>query len=416
MKILLINKFYYLKGGTEKHFFELKDVLEKNGHEVIVLSTQNDKNNFSGKNEYFIPETKMHLSNFLNGLNLFYNFRAIKELKKIIAEHNIDVAHLHNVGHHFSPAIIKFLKKKNIPVVMTVHDYKIVCPNYKLFNQGKTCEKCQGGKFYHCLAGKCVKNSHLASLVLMLESYWAKWKKYYDYVDYFIVPSQFMKMQLMKNGIEKNKIKYLPNFLDEEKLEKNESGEMEKYILFFGRLSQEKGISVLIEAMRYIKNENIKLKIAGDGEELFNLKKQAEKLKLENQVEFLGYQNKEQVKKLIANSQFVVVPSVWYENAPYSVLESFSQAKPVIGSRIGGIEEIIIDGKTGLLFNPGNAKDLAEKINFLWKNPQEIYQMGSETSEFFKEKFGSKKYYQGLEKIYSKLSGSKNIDKKPSKC
>lgn len=404
MKILLINKFYYLKGGSEKHFFELKNVLEENGHDVIVFSTQNKKNIESGKNEYFIDELKMSLSNFLNGFKLFYNPQATSKLENIILNNQIDVAHIHNISHHFSPAILKVLKKHRIPIVMTVHDYKLICPNYKLFNGGGVCEKCQGGKFYNCTLNKCVKNSYLASLVMTLEAYWVKWKKYYDCIDIFIAPSRFVESKLIAGGLDKNKIKYLPNFLKRDEILKDvNKNNSEDYILSFGRLSKEKGLDTLIKALAKIEDKKIKLKIAGEGDVLERLKELAQENKISQRVEFIGYKPNREIQTLIENSKFVVTPSIWYENAPYSILESYLHKKAVIGAEIGGIGELVISGETGVTFEAGNDIDLAQKIDALLKKPDEAKIMGKNGAEMVINKLDEKNYYNKLLSIYNRL-------------
>ncbi|MEF3692021.1 MAG: glycosyltransferase family 4 protein [Candidatus Moraniibacteriota bacterium] len=400
MKILLINKFYHLKGGSEKHFFELKSVLENAGHEVIVLSTENKKNFHFGKNEYFISELGMNLRNFINGFKLFYNSEAVGKLKKIISEHKIDIAHLHNVSHHFSPSIIKFLKENDIPTVMTVHDYKLICPNYKLFNKGKICEKCRGGKFYHCALNKCVKQSYLGSLVMTLESYWAKWKKYYDCIDILVAPSRFMQNKLIENGFRREKIKYIPNFLDSSAQKNKTFGRKERYILFSGRLSVEKGLEFLIKTFSKNDDKKLILKIAGRGEDEIYLKKLARVLKMEKRIIFLGYRSGAQLRELIRESLAVVVPSVWFENAPYSILEAYAQAKAVIASDLGGIPELIKYGETGLIFRHGDEKSLAEKIRYISRNSINLEKMGDSGLKFLNDEFSSVNYYKKLMEIY----------------
>jgi len=412
MKILLINKFYYLKGGSEKHFFELKNVLEENGHEVIVFSVQNKNNIELGKKEYFISELKMSLGNFLNGFKLFYNPQAVGKLENIILNNQIDIAHIHNISHHFSPAILKTLKKHKIPIVMTVHDYKLICPNYKLFNDNGVCEKCQGGNFYQCTLNKCVKNSYLGSLVMTLEAYWAKWKKYYDYIDVFIAPSRFVQTKLAVNGFNKSKIKYLPNFLKRAEIKKDiDEIEDENYILFFGRLSREKGLDELIKALAKIENQEVKLKIAGEGDELEKLKKIAQEIDINERVEFMGYKSKQALEKIIKKSKFVVTPSIWYENAPYSILESYLYKKAVIGSEIGGIKELVVNGKTGLTFEAGNDVDLAKKIDVLLSNADKTKLMGENGFEMVNNNLDEKNYYNKLISLYERLIKI-DIDKK----
>lgn len=412
MKILQINKFYYKRGGSESHFIALVNLLRKSNHQVSVFSTENRKNISSTKDDYFIQEIDMSLRNAKKGLNLFYNFKAMRELKKIILSNRPDVVHVHNISHHFSPAILKLFKKFDLPVIMTVHDYKLICPNYKLFNKGKVCEKCIRGRYSQCFLNKCVKNSYLGSLVLSLEAYWAKWKKYYDSVDIFIAPSQFMQSKLIEAGIADKKIKYLPNFLEE--VEDNniflENEREENYILFLGRLSEEKGLNILIDSFRKIKNKRVKLKIAGEGFLQERLRKIITKLDLSDRIEFLGYKSGEELKKIILRSKFIVVPSLWYENAPYTILEAYAFKKAVLGARTGGIPEIIEEEETGLTFQADDSQDLAKKIDYLLENNEKLKVMGRNGNLFLKYCFNEKNYLDRLLEIY-KEEVSKKIDK-----
>lgn len=390
---------------------ELEKMLARNGHKIIPFATnqrETKKNNYL---EYFpryfdLGEVKFNLESLKNIFKIFHNSEAAKKLESLIRKTQPDVAHIHNIYHHLSPGILTVLKKHNIPIIMTVHDYKLVCPNYLLFNRGKVCQKCQGGKYYNCLKNKCVKNSYAASLVLMLEAYWAKHKKYYKKnINCFIAPSLFVRNILIKNGYDSRKIKYIPNFLGEKASEDilNDSIENEKYFLFFGRLSQEKGIDMLIKSLPLANLKNYKLKIAGSGPEENELKELAKNLKLENKIEFVGYQSGKNLGNLISRAKFIAVPSVWYENAPYSILESYNVGKAVIGSRIGGIPEMIRENKTGLIFNAGDKKDLAEKINYLIAHPEKAIQMGMAGKKYLNKKFNQEKYYDKLVKIYREL-------------
>lgn len=404
MKILQINKFYYRKSGSETHFIDLIKLLRENNHKVTVFSTENAKNIKGKGDDCFIDEIEMNLSNFKKGFNLFYNYQAIKALKKIISNNRPDVVHLHNISHHFSPAILKVFKQFNIPVIMTVHDYKLICPNYKLFNSKGICKKCIGGKYYHCALNKCVKTSYLGSLVMTVEAYWARWKKYYDLVDIFIAPSYFMRNKLIEGGINPKKIKYLNNFLSINIAQDNSSEEKNtrKYILSFGRLSEEKGLDCLIEAFNNISNKEIVLKIAGEGPASTGLKELTKKLGLEKKVDFVGHKPEDELKKIIAESQFVVVPSLWYENAPYTILESYALGKAVLGSEIGGISELIKENETGLTFKIENRNDLTDKINYLLNNENKNKVMGEMGRLFLNKSFGEKKYLRKLLEIYKK--------------
>lgn len=412
MKVLLINKFYHDKGkagGVGRHILELQKMLERNGHEVVPFAMREKETVPNNYLEFFpkdfdLGEIRFSLKGLKSIPKIFYNREAIRKLEKLIQKTKPDIVHIHNIYHHLSPAILPILKKHGIPIAMTVHDYKLVCPNYLMFNKGKICEKCSGGRYYKCFTNKCVKNSYAASLVLTLEAYFVKFKRYYDNVDIFFAPSRFMRDILIKNGFNGDKVKYLPNFFESANFNtKSGNAENEKYFLYFGRLSKEKGVDVLIKSLQYIDLKDYKLKIAGSGDEKEDLERLTSDLILKDKVEFTGYKSGEDLQKLISGAAFVVLPSIWYENAPYSILEAYALGKPIIGARIGGIPELVRDKETGLLFEAGNEKDLAGKIQFILDNQGSVSKLGKNAKSFLENRFGSEKYFQELTNAYTRL-------------
>ncbi len=367
MKILQINKFFYLRGGSERYMFELSELLAENGHEVIHFSMAGDHNLPSKFSPFFAD--KVNVNNFSPAglLKSFYNYDAVKKLEKLIKAEKPDIAHLHNISHHLSPAVIKVLKRQGVKIVMTLHDYKIICPNRLLFTGGQVCARCEGKSFYHCLARKCIQNSRAKSLIGMLEAYFQKWIKTYDQVDLFIAPSRFLRDLFVKYGVAENKIAVLNNFIADKFYESGQfteiSGQAQKdYLIFFGRLSPEKGIDVLIEALS---KTDHRLKIIGAGPEYNNIKSRIKKLKLTGRVKLTGPKYGDQLKSEIINSSAVILPSIWPENMPYSLLEAMALGKIVIASNIGGMPEIIKDGVNGFLFEPGQSDDLSAAIHKL---------------------------------------------------
>jgi glycosyltransferase involved in cell wall biosynthesis len=249
-------------------------------------------------------------------------------------------------------------------MVMTLHDYKVICPNYKLFTKGEICEKCKGGAYYQCFANKCIKDSHAKSFLGMLEAYLHRdVLQSYDLIDKFIAPSQFIKNKFIEFGINGTRIDVIENFT--EMLPDSSAQATEDYLLFFGRLSKEKGVNVLLAAMQEI--DDVKLKIAGDGPDKINYQLSIKNYKLGSRVEFVGEKSGEELSELVRKARAIVVPSVWYENMPMNILEAVATGKVVIASRIGGIPEIIKDGESGFLFRAGDALELVTKINDLAK-------------------------------------------------
>jgi glycosyltransferase involved in cell wall biosynthesis len=339
--------------------------LKENGHTVIPFSMRDSRNENSAYAEYFIDKVDLNKFSIKNIIKIFYNYDAAKKLEKLIKETSPDIAHLHNIDYQLSGAVINVLKKYNIPIIQTLHDYKLICPNKKLFSKNEICERCSRGRYYNCVLRKCAKNSLAKSFLAMSEQYWFnKILKSYAKVDLFIAPSGFIKKTMVRFGRPEKKIKVVYNFISlpiSPLIKRERSNKENNYLLYFGRLTKEKGIKVLLEAMKKIKTD-IKLKIAGAGEEYENLKFKILDLKLNDKVELLGPKYGEELQKLIKNAKAVIIPSLWHENMPMSLLEAMAAGKAVIASRIGGMPEIIKDGENGFLFRPGDSSDLVRKI------------------------------------------------------
>ena len=406
MKILQVNKFYYLKGGSERHVFALSNLLRKAGHEVIQFSMMDEKNESTPYSRYFSAPVNLDKFSFKNIFKLFYNREAAKKLEKLIKAEQPDIAHLHNISHQLSSSIVDILKKYHIPIVQTLHDYKLICPNYKLFSGREVCYKCRGGKYYNCSLNKCVKNSYTKSLLATLEAYYCRLIGVYKKIDLFIAPSRFMKDICVSFGIPDNKIKVLNNFENKAVSLSKREVSTEPYLLYYGRLAEEKGIEVLIKAMVLIDKE-IKLKIIGAGPDFKKIKNLIEKLKLSEKIEMLGPKYGEELDNYIVNSQAVIVPSIWPENFPYVVLEAMSAGKPVIASAIGGLKEMIADGGNGFLFKPGDAKSLALAIDKL--NHADKEKLG-QAAFLANAKYQSENYLIEITKIYQQLINKVNTE------
>jgi len=415
MKILQINKFFFLKGGSERYFFDLSELLTNKGHQVIVWSTKHPQNFSFPSQELFasyndFSEKESLFKKLFKAKRIFWNKEAGKKLEKIIKIEKPDIAHLHNISTHFSPSIIFVLKKYNIPIVMTLHDYKLFCPNYKFFSNGEVCYDCLKNKNYNsCLSKKCIKNSRIQSWGGYLEARFQNdFLKIADKIDVFLSPSLFMKRKAIEWGIDKEKIIHLPNFIEKD-FGKGITALDKKlpYFLYFGRLSHEKGVELLIESFSEIKEQlpDWQLKIVGNGPERNKLENFA---KGEKQIEFLGEKrgNSKELKQIIANANLIVIPSLWPENFPYSVLESFALSKPVIAAKNGGLTELIKDRQTGLLFKPGNKDDLKEKL--IWSNDykKELIQMGKMAKKEVLDKCNSEEHYSKLIKIYERIENN----------
>ena len=369
MNVLMVNKFYYNFGGAENYMFGLSKLLKERGHNIIPFSMEHPSNFKTEYEKYFVSEISYNgnskVKNIRYGLSSIYSFEARAKISSLLSEHQVDLAHLHNFNFQLTPSILFELKRRGIPVIITLHDPQIICPHHRLFNyeERAICEKCNGGKYYNAFKTKCIKNSYLKGFLGMMESYVYHLSGIYEKVDLFISPSNFLKTKINEFGLKNLNIKVIPNFYIHEIISKEQ--EYNNEVLYIGRVSEEKGLSVLLKAMSNIKD--IRLKIIGDGLIKDKLKKEVDENGLNN-IEFLGHLPQNKIKTYLGNCMLLVVPSVWYENCPLTIIEAMINGKAVIASRLGGNVDLIEEGKTGLLFNAGDADDLATKINYAIQN------------------------------------------------
>jgi len=294
------------------------------------------------------------------------------------------------------------LKKYNIPIVYTAHDLKMICPNYKMLASGEVCEACRGERYYNCLKNKCVRDSYSNSLLNAAEAYTHKMLKSYDLIDKIITPSDFYRKKFIEFGVDKGRMEYIPNFLDGSRYVFQQGhGD---FFTYFGRLSEEKGIETLLRAMKKVKG---KLKVVGTGPLGEILKEYTGREGLGAKVEYLGFKSGDELKNIIRNSMFIIVPSEWYENCPYSVLEAMASGKAVVGSDMGGIPELVSDSETGLIFESGSAGDLADKINLLLDNPELTAAFGENARRKFEISFSKEQHYKKILDIYKELIESR---------
>lgn len=396
MKILFVNKFHYLKGGSEKYYFELANLMKKFGHEVAFFSMENEKNIKTGCKEYFVKSIDLNSGSKLKALDIIYSKANKKKIEEALEDFKPDIVHLNNFQRQLSASIIEPIKKRNIPIVFTAHDMQSICPASAMLHNGQICEDCINKSYNCCIKKSCIKNSKLKSILGVLEIKYYRKKHIYKQIDCIIAPSEFIKNQLIKGKLQFKKIKTIHNFVISNPIEQTK--EDDGYALFFGRLSIEKGILNLIKAMKNIKNG--KLYIAGDGPQKNAIKKYIEENKMVDRVKLLGYLKQEDIRKYIQKSKFVVVPSIWYENCPYSILETMEIGKPIIGSRIGGIPELIEENKNGYLYDYNNVEQLTECMKKLYENNDIVLEQSKNSKEIYEKKYCEKVYYNELMSVY----------------
>jgi glycosyltransferase involved in cell wall biosynthesis len=415
MKILQIHKYYSKKrgGGSVSAFFETKKLLEKRGHEVMIFSMQDDDNEFAKESKYFadhfdIRSTKNIFQKMWLIPRIIYNRNAAKNLNKLLQDKKPDVAHVHNIYHYLTPSIFKVLKKNNIPIVFKLSDYHVICPNYKLFAHGQIDNSCKQKKYYKLFFNRSINDSYLESFVAMLEGYVNKWYKFYDYVDAFAAPSNFMKELCVEYGLPRKKINILRNVINFEEYSVTNI-QKEKYFLYMGRISEEKGLKVAIDAIAKIKNNNKlnnwKFIIAGKGPYEKTLCKYVKSKKLEKNIRFVGFYEKGSVEwvHVMSKASVAVLPSIWYDNSPIAISESMVFKTPVIVSDYGGTKEMIKDGESGFVFKTGESIDLAQKMQIFIDNEELVETLGTCAFKYVMDLNSEEKYYNKLMQIYKSI-------------
>ncbi len=368
MKVLMVNKFLYPNGGSETYIFKLGEALMAKGHEVEYFGMEHEGRCVGNRVNAYTSDMDFHnadkLEKITYPLKTIYSKDARKKIRLVLDDFKPDVVHLNNFNYQLTPSIIlevvKWRKETShaCRIVFTAHDYQLVCPNHMCNNPNthENCEKCLGGHFVNCTKGKCIHGSTAKSFIGTLEASFWKMKGTYKYIDTFICCSEFMKTKLDTNPLFASKTVAMHNFIDDIPWEEEQK---EDYILYFGRFSQEKGVITLIEAAKRMPDVNFIF--AGKGP----LEKMIEGV---DNIKNVGFKSGNELASLIRRARASVYPSEWYENCPFSVMESQLYGTPVIGANIGGIPELIRAGETGLLFNSGDADELCDKIHQIWQN------------------------------------------------
>lgn len=393
MKILMVNKFLYPNGGSETYIFKLGEQLQKKGHEVQYFGMEHAGRIVGNRLECYTSDMDFHaggVGKLLYPFRIIYSGEAKRKMRRVLEDFRPDVVHLNNINFQLTPSIIyavrAFEKKhgKRIKIVYTAHDYQWVCPNHmmRIPATGQICFACRGGDFKQCSKNRCIHDSRVKSLLGTIEAGFYAMRKTYGMVDVIICPSEFMKKQLDTDPLLAEKTVMMHNFIDKDtavagkthgkKKKRREKAEVfgaatdgdrpaGDYVLYFGRYAEEKGTLTLLEACRAL--PEIPFVFAGTGP-LEGRVNQAPN------VENRGFVAGEELRRLIAQARFSVYPSEWYENCPFSVMESQMYGTPVLASDLGGAPELVQPGRTGDLFRGGDAQELTEHIKELWEDSE----------------------------------------------
>ncbi|MBU1702540.1 MAG: glycosyltransferase family 4 protein [Candidatus Eisenbacteria bacterium] len=408
MNILLINKFHYAKGGAERYYLDISRLLREAGHQVGHLSMAHPRNVPATEADAFVEEVDYHKS--MGGLGklkaasrVLYNRESVRRVRELVRARRPHVAHHQNIYHQISLSVVRELARCDVPMVMTLHDYKPVCPAYLLMVGGEICERCRKGRFYHAAMNTCILNSRPASILGSLEAYLHTLWGTYDQIALYLCPSRFLVDKVGEMSQRPIKLRHLPNFLPTDDFKPVYEGD--PVVVYAGRLSREKGLPTLIEAAR---RQNVgrgwKLRILGEGPLRAELEAKVTEWGLEDGIRFEGFCSGEDLKEVIQSASVVVVPSEWYENQPYAILEAFALGKPVIGSSIGGIPELVRADRTGWTFPPGDADGLGMAMREALDHPEQTREMGREARRLVEKDHNPALHMERLLNIYEEVS------------
>jgi glycosyltransferase involved in cell wall biosynthesis len=411
MNILMANWTWYPSGGDWTYIDSVCKMYEKQGHHIIPFSVKNEKNFPTPYDRYFLDPVNYkqyyHKKPIISGINTalksIYSVEAKKKLKLLLNENKVDLVQLNSISNYHTPSIIPVIKKAKIPIVWRILDYRLICPNSTLYVDGQVCTACFNNQFYNCIVNKCKKKSLLASSLLAIENYTYAMFPLHKQVDLFLFQSEFTRDMFVKFGYDKNKTHIIENPYESNQVEPKYKGE--NYILYFGRIEKEKGIYTLLDAMKLLPDHQ--LKIVGNGNELDSSIAYASKESIHN-VEFLGPKWNKELDPIIRDCEFVIIPSEWHEPSPYVALQSFSFGKPVIASKMGGLNDLIEENVNGLFFKPGNALDLSNKIDSLINNKQLIQTMGENARHILNTKYSPERYYTDTMNVFTDLINTKS--------
>jgi len=407
-KVLIVNKFYYLAGGAERYVFEWSEELIRRGHEVVPFSMQHEKNRSTPWDRFFIRNRNFDIrQSFIKkaraGIGTIWSLEAARNLERLLGEFQPDICHLHSFGFQITSSILPVLKRHKIPVVQTSHEYKLICPNQRLYDleKGVVCMKCGGSRFYRAVAAKCLKDSRAASTIACLEGYFNRTLKLYDrYIDRVFSPSKFLADRLVECGWPPYKIMPIPNFVDPARFPADLPVEEPQAGVYFGRLSREKGLDTLLTAAKI---SGINVHLIGTGPLEDHLKKRAAEENIP--AVFHGFVQMDRLMHLVSRCGFSTMPSDWYENGPFAALESMALARPLIVSAQGGLPEFVEDGVTGFTFKAGDAAALAEKMKWIADNPVLAAKMGQAARLSVEEKYSLDIHYRRVTAAYSEVLG-----------
>jgi glycosyltransferase involved in cell wall biosynthesis len=403
MKILLINKFLFPKGGSETVLFAEAGLLRSRGHSIVSLAMDHPQTTRPPWPAAFVSRVELEgpaspAAALKAAGRMLWSLESRRRLNEIIDREKPDLAHLHNIHHQISPSILPLLRRRGLPVVMTLHDLKLACPVYTCLSRGRICQRCRGGRYHWCLLRRCSKGSALKSLLAATEmTLHRRILRVERYVDLFISPSRFLADKLREMGV-RIPLVHIPHFVDAASFRPEAGPPAEPSFIYFGRLDPVKGLRTLLRAASGLPWPCV---IAGNGEMRSEIERAAAAAP-PGRIVLRPHLGKDDLAEAVRRASFAVLPSEWYENFPMSIGEAFALGKPVVGTRIGGIPELVRDGETGLLVEPGDAAGLRRALTTLASDPARTAEMGRRARRFVEERLNPGDHYHRLMAAYER--------------
>jgi glycosyltransferase involved in cell wall biosynthesis len=401
MHVCYLNNHLTLRGGSERVMFAEAAMVRRDGHTVSFFSQRGPSDIESRHAAFYPPRVAIEeldwRGRWRHAARVIYNPAVGRAFRRFLAAVHPGLLHAHNIYGGLTTSVLDVARDVGLPVLMTVHDYKLVCPSYLALDRGRVCSACEGGRFHRCLLKRCHKSSLAASALYAAEAYLAAWGHKYSVVRVFVCPSRFMLQTLSRNGWATERLTYLPNAIE---IPANASWIGKgSHALYVGRLSPEKGLHTLLRAMRGL---DLPLRLVGEGPLRGDLEAQVDREGLRGHVTFAGYEAGEAMAREYRDAAFLVLPSQCYENAPMAVLEAFANGKPVIGADIGGIPELVEPGRNGLLFPPGDSDALRDRLSALWRDRASWGDLGAAARRRAVEEFSVERHAAGLLRLYER--------------
>jgi glycosyltransferase involved in cell wall biosynthesis len=401
MRVLAAHKFYWPKAGAETYLFALERLLQEAGHEVVPFAMAHPSNRPTPWARHFVSQVEFRgrrdwRGDLARAARVIYSREARAKMKALLAEAPPDVAHLHNIAHQLSPSILDALAERDVPVVQTMHDYKLLCPVYTFRSQGEVCERCKGGHFWQVAARRCNAGSLPLSATNMVEAYVHAWRRSYDRVHVFHCPSLFVMAKMLEFGVPRERLAFVPHFVDAKRFAPAYGGG--RYAFFAGRLAEEKGVHTLLEAHAAV--PGLELVIAGDGPLRAGLEASLAP-EQRGRVRFTGHLEGDAFDAAWAGATCLVLPSTWYEVRPMAIHEAYARGKAVVSTCLGSIPEIVEDGVTGRLVPAGDAAALGEAMREMAADPARAEAMGRAGRALVEAHYGPERHLASMLDLYA---------------